>query len=59
MYSDSGGGLLRPEIVASPKMGALALIGLDGALKLASALIGITFFNGSLVFFVGVFERIH
>lgn len=55
MYSDSGGGLLRPEIVASPKMGALALIGLDGALKLASALIGITFFNGSLGFFVGVF----
>ena len=45
IYNDSGGGFLRPEIVALPNIGVCALIGLAGALKLASALMGIIFFN--------------
>ena len=49
MYKDKGGGFFKPEMVASPKIGELVLIGLAGALKLASALMGIIFFNDGLL----------
>ncbi len=49
MYKDSGGGLVRPEIVASPANGAMVLIGL--VLNAASALI-------SMIFLIGVHQRI-
>jgi hypothetical protein len=41
MYKDSGGGLVKPESVASPASGAMLLMGL--ALNSAAALISIIF----------------
>jgi hypothetical protein len=41
MYSDNGGGLLKPETVAAPASGATVLIG--SGLKLPAALISMIF----------------
>jgi len=41
IYSDSGGGLLKPETVAAPASGATVLIG--SGLKLPAALISMIF----------------
>jgi hypothetical protein len=50
MYKDSGGELVRPETVASPASGAMALIGL--VLSAVKAFI-------SMIFLIGVHQRIN
>ena len=58
MYKESGGGLVRPERVASPASGAIVLIGLlvgldsNSALKAGSALI-------SMIFLIGIHQRVN
>ncbi len=50
MYKDSGGGLLKPDKVASPASGATVLMGL--VLKAVSAFISMIFLMG-LTFYTG------